>query len=118
MFDTYVRVRKSEVKELEKHIDDALAVLKELHHDVAKLKAEKEILERENTFLKGLVDKLATPTFNDIAKQPSPWEQPYGPIKSPYSMNTSCGVCGLQGINGYVCTRIDCPTGVSCKTNS
>lgn len=61
MFSDYVKVRKSEVKELEQATNDALELLKELHADVVALKRDKERLEEENAFLKGLVDKLATP---------------------------------------------------------
>jgi len=26
-------------------------------------------------------------------------------------LSPRCSVCGLHGVNGYVCPRVDCPTG-------
>lgn len=118
MFNSYVRVKKSEIRELEKVLEDALVSLKELHADVESLKRDNERLENENKFLQGLVDKLAQPLKPPPSGEYNPWEQgiPTWPIKSPYSLNTGCQVCGLKGVNGYVCPRTDCPTGVSCQT--
>lgn len=43
---------------------------------------------------------------------PSPW--PIIPPTGPYN-NNSCSVCGVKfdGPMGYVCSRTDCPSGVS-----
>lgn len=114
----YVKVRKSEVDQLEKYIDEALAVLKDIQAKNEMLAKERDMLVAENKFLKGLVDKMAAPTrtYPETFKTTNPWEQPYGPVTSPYTMAKSCAVCGLEGTTGYVCTRNDCPTKSSCST--
>lgn len=117
MFNDYVKVRKSEVKELEKAANDALEVLKQLHTDVEALKRDKEQLEKENVFLKGLIDKLATPVVtnpNTFRVPPNDWPTP----QPPYNMKayTGCTTCGITGANGYVCPRTDCPSRISCQT--
>lgn len=116
MFDSYVKVRKSEIKELEKTLDETLVSIKEMYSDVDKLKIENEVLKKENAYLKELVDRLTR-----IPQTPmpmNPWEQgmPTWPVKSPYSMDTGCQVCGLKGVTGYVCSRQDCPSSISCQT--
>ena len=39
-------------------------------------------------------------------------QPPVIPPVIPYKSN-SCSICGLNGINGYVCTRFDCPVKVT-----
>ena len=115
MFNDYVKVRKSEVKELEKAAETAITLLKELDANVDKLKRDKERLEEENVFLKGLIDKLTTParTYPNTFG-PSEWPTP----QPPHTMKgyTGCTTCGITGANGYVCPRTDCPSRVTCHT--
>lgn len=95
----------------------AEAVANELAPYIQELKTKIEMLERENKFLRELVEKIAVPVADpDTFKVPQtpynpyPWERSYGPIMD---LN-KCSVCGLSGVNGYVCYNQKCPTKVSC----
>lgn len=115
MINNWVKVDRSQFNELQEAIREAVDKLTEI-------KIKNKMLEDENKFLRGLVEKISTPigdkdTFRIPSQpyNPYPWERQYGP---PYSFDTKCAVCGIAGMNGYCCTRQNCPTGVSCKTNS
>ena len=83
-------------------------------------------LEAEVTQLRELVQQLLIDVSNlKATQQPlrpwwpnDPWidpHQPFGPIK----YESRCSVCGIDqsGVMGYVCSRPDCPTAVTCGTN-
>jgi hypothetical protein len=94
--------------------------LMQIHASIEGFKTKIEMLERENEFLRKLVETMSKPVSNpDTFKVPStpynpyPWERQYGPIGEP-----KCGVCGLSGITGYVCNHQNCPSRVSYATNT
>lgn len=91
----------------------AETVVNELSPIIRELKTKNEMLERENEFLRNLVEKISTPVPNpDTFRVPGtpytpyPWERQYGPVTD---LN-KCAVCGLSGVNGYVCNNNLCPT--------
>ena len=91
--------------------------LMQIHASIEGFKTKIEMLERENEFLRKLVETMSTPVSNpDTFKVPStpynpyPWERSYGPVIG----GRECSVCGLSGITGYACTQQNCPTRASC----
>lgn len=97
----------------------AEAVMVEVTPIIQELKTKNEMLERENKFLRELVEKMATPvsdpnTFKVPGTPYNPWEQPYGPVTGA----NRCLVCGITGINGLVCSDPRCPTRIYATTNT
>lgn len=111
--------KKDEYTEVAKMAAEAMA--NEFAPYVQELKTKNEMLERENKFLRELVEKISVPVSNpDTFKVPQtpytpyPWERSYGPVTD---LN-KCRVCGLTGVNGVVCTHQNCPTRSTCATNT
>ena len=75
--------------------------------------------------LNEILDKLGRTEEPDVTEQPvvtGPYvhPKPFDPLPTPIPMpldltppTIGCRVCGLkiEGTGGYVCSRIDCPTG-------
>lgn len=95
--------------------------LMQIHASIEGFKTKIEMLERENEFLRKLVETMSKPVSNpDTFKVPGnpytpyPWETTYGPLKMP-----SCSVCGLSAMTGgYVCPHMTCPMKSVCKTET
>ncbi len=78
----------------------------ELSLNLGKLKAENEqLIER--------VKYLEQQNIELIKLQ----SQRYPPVRTDPYPTTKCFTCGLEfkGAMGYVCTRMDCPTAITCK---
>ena len=107
--------KKDEYTEVAKMAAEAMA--NELAPYMQELKTKNQMLERENEFLRKLVENMSAPVANpDTFKVPQtpytpyPWERSYGPVTD---LN-KCSVCGLSGTNGLVCYNQKCPTKASC----
>ena len=90
---------------IEKEIKNSL---QELAQVVTELKTERDMLRKENEYLKTLVEKLT--------EKPAPY-QPTIPSWPGTNTNKGCSICGLGADGkayGYVCSRTDCPTRVTC----
>lgn len=67
-------------------------------------------------------------TYEEVIKSypylplnPAPWPPTTYPSPDPsYMQPSSCRVCGMKfdGPMGYVCSRPDCPSGVTCSNES
>jgi hypothetical protein len=112
MINNWVKVDRSQFNELQEAIQGAVEKLNEI-------KIKNKMLEDENKFLKSLLEKMASRPINDpISPQPQPNTPQWPSIRPIQMLDQGCAVCGISGVNGYCCTRQNCPTGVSCKTNS
>ena len=106
--------KKDEYTEVAKMAAQAMA--DELAPYIQEIKTKNEMLERENKFLRELVEKIAVPISNpDTFKVPQTpynpysWERSYGPVTG----FKECAVCGISGVNGLVCYNQNCPTKAS-----
>jgi hypothetical protein len=86
-------------------------IIKELDILTEKVRHAQErmdVVQKENEYLKSLVNQLAS-----RIPHPTPtWVQ-----HSPVPLPKGCSTCGLGAdgkVYGYVCNRTDCPTKVTC----
>ena len=80
--------------------------------------AEKNSLKTEE--LNTLKGELKNVEDNDIPTNPYAPFFPIEPMEPSPTLADECPKCGIKltGIMGYVCTRVDCPTGLSGPTFS
>ena len=91
--------------------EDIIAKLIECEKEIQLMKDKVELVVKENTFLRELVHHLAS--------RPSPYPPVNVPLISPHTttIKQGCTVCGIGADGkpyGYVCSRSDCPTRVTC----
>jgi hypothetical protein len=93
---------------MNKQDKELLLSVQDLAQLAAELRTERDMLRKENEYLKSLVDHLAARPL------PNPNWTP-NVITKPNTMG--CSTCGLGAdgkATGYVCYRTDCPTRVTC----
>ena len=86
------------------------ASLQELSQVAMELKTERDMLRKENEYLKSLIEKLTEKSTPYISPpQPNTWWTSNTPKGCP-----KCGIGSDGKAYGYVCSDPTCPTKVTC----
>jgi hypothetical protein len=97
-------------------------------HETASQAVNRLLVELASYQIRERYEELPEPykgVPSDIPLDPSPEDWPL-PVRwptitptPPYTLSTQCPVCGIgsDGAMGYVCTRVDCPSGFAVSSS-
>jgi hypothetical protein len=98
-------------------------------HETASQAVNRLLVELASYQIRERYEELPEPykgVPSDIPLDPSPEDWPM-PVRwptitptPPYTLSTQCPVCGIgaDGAMGYVCTRVDCPSGFAVSSST
>jgi hypothetical protein len=94
--------------------DELQTLLKDLENQIRLAEARLDALSKENAFLRELVHHLASRPSPYFPSMPSPKTEPWPKVEKTTMGCQTCGIGSDGRAYGYVCSRSDCPTRVTC----
>lgn len=94
--------------------DELQTLLKDLENQIRLAEARLDALCKENAFLRELVHHLASRPAPYPPAMPTPNTVPWPKVEKTTMGCQTCGIGSDGRAYGYVCSRSDCPTRVTC----